>query len=481
MKYNKRIICFLMPFLLLCNAQAQDIVHLSGRIESPLCDSVEVTYNDNYLAYYPKHFVAKTDKKGNFKLQFPVPHGVYTQAELRHADRLAEIILQGDDTLLITVNAKHFDSTIHYSGRGAAIQNFIAKHTIEKGRMNQYTLKIKNHFSKEPAEFIKAIALEHSAETNYLDNVSATLPSHFITYWKSFYKYYNYFFMEQYPLAHEMIRLRRYTDTIPDTNYSVARYLRYDFNDTLLQVPSYLLYLTGVFETKLKAAGFRWVGRDTIKLQEQEDSVYKLAVKMLPDNSAEYFMAQNIYGRAKNQRLAKTEEEFANYKKRWPGSANLPLLEKQVGIARKLAPGQPAPDFDIHTQDGRHIKLSDLRGKVVYLDFWGTWCKQCIGEMIGSKKLKDMIRKEPVEFVYVSLDNDTATRAALVNRYKIEGTFTYLSDMWNAKEVEMYGVQGLPAYFLIDTQGNFALQSTPSPMQAIPMLLEIEKLLKKKD
>ena len=278
-----------------------------------------------------------------------------------------------------------------------------------------------------------------------------------------------------------MIRLRRYTDTIPDTNYTVVRKMKLAFNDSLLQVPSYLLYLTGVLESKLKADGYTWIGKDTTRMLELEDSVNRMAARVLPDKSAEYFMAQDIYGRAKMQRLPRTEAQFADFKRRWPESNYLPLLEKQVGMAEKLAPGQPAPNIDIITQEGTRMKLSDLKGKVVYLDFWASWCKQCVGEMAGSKKLKDMVRKEPVTFVYLALDTDTTMQHTILNHYKIDGTFSRLADSWNSKEVELYGVQGLPSYFLIDTEGKFALQHTPAPVDAIGMLLEIEKLIKRKD
>ena len=476
-----RLIAFLSVLFLTGSLSAQDIVHFSGKIDFPLCDSVELSYNDNYLAYYPQHFVARLDKKGNFSTKFSVPHGVYTQVEVRHGNRLADVLMRAGDSLFLTVNAKFFDSTVHYAGKGAGIQNFIAKHTLDRGRMNQYTLKVKNLIGKEPDDFIKGIEDEYNAEMKYLGSSKEKFPESFVGYWKAFYKYYNYFFIEQYPQTHEMIKVRRYTDTIPDANYVVIKSMKLAFHDSLLQVPSYLLYLTGVFEAKMRADGYTWIGRDTLKMQEQEDSVYKLAYKTLPGKSAEYFMAQNLYGRAKSQRLARTELQFAVFKKHWPESGYMPLLQKQVSMAEKLAPGQPAPDFDIWTPDGKHKKLWDMKGKVVYLDFWAVWCKQCVGEMISSRKLKEMIIKEPVEFVYASLDTDTATQRMITHKYKIEGTFTSLADSWNSKEVEDYGVQGLPAYFLIDTEGKFALQYTPSPTQAIVMLLEIEKLIKRKD
>jgi peroxiredoxin len=143
-----------------------------------------------------------------------------------------------------------------------------------------------------------------------------------------------------------------------------------------------------------------------------------------------------------------------------------------------LAPGQPAPDFDVVTPDGKQMKLSDLKGKVVYLGFWAGWCRQCIGEMIAEKKVKELIRNKPLEFVYVSIGNDSAAEQQIAKQYKIDGIFTVAKSGWESKEVGLYGVQGIPAYYLIDEEGNFALQSAPNPTRKVELVLAIEKLFK---
>jgi hypothetical protein len=66
----------------------------------------------------------------------------------------------------------------------------------------------------------------------------------------------------------------------------------------------------------------------------------------------------------------------------------------------------------------------------------------------------------------------------VTGKLKIEGVFTNVPDGWNAREVQLYGVQTLPAYYLIDEDGNFALQNCPSPAQSTQLILEIEKLFR---
>jgi len=456
---------------------AQDMVKLSGRIQNHTSDSLEVTYNDNFIAYYPKEFFTHVDNKGNFSFSFPVQAAAYTQAEIRYGTHIAEVIFQPRDSMFVQVDALHFDSTIHYTGRGSYIENFVARHTKEKGRLNQYSLRIKTDINKDPDDFLKAIEKEKSTELEFLKKHSNDLPASFIKYWSAYYQYYNYFFMEQYPQIHQMIKIRKYTDSIPEINFTVVKEIPYAFNDAFMQLPPYLLYLTGIFDVKLKAEGFGSnLGKDTIQRRKLEDSITTLAYQLLPNKSAEYFIAGNIYGRAKIQDLKKTKIQLASFKKRWPESEYMPTIEKQVSFVEKLAPGQPAPDFDITTADGKTMKLSDLRGRVVYLDFWAAWCKQCIGEMANEKKMKLLFKDKPLEFVYVSIDKDTAIENGMIKKFKLDGIFTTATGEWNAKEILLYNVQSLPAYFLIDENGNFALQNAPPPTQSTELILAIEKL-----
>ena len=459
-------------------ALAQDSVKISGNIQDPASDSIEVSYNDNRIAYYPKEYFARVDKKGNFAMAFPVPKGVYTEAAIRHGNKFAEIILHSADSLVLTANGRHFDSTVQYKGRGSEVQNFVAHHYLERGVMNRYTIKVKEAIYKDPADFLKGIEDEKKTELDYLGKNKTSLPAAFKKYWTAYYQYYNYFFIQQYPQVHELLKLRKYTDTIPEINYSVVKEMPLSFNDELLQVPSYLLYLTGVWEIKLKAAGFTYFRADTAKMRKTEDSVNVLAYKQLPEKSAEYFIAQNIYGRAKTQDIDRTRSQFKTFKKHWPNSEYMQLLDKQVSTAERLAPGQPAPDIDITTPDGKSRKLSDLKGKVVYLSFWATWCKQCVGEMISERKIKTLTKNQPLEFVYVSIGNDTAKENAIIGKYKMDGLFTHAEGEWNAKEIQQYGVQSLPAYFLIDKEGKFSVQNALSPMQSTELVLQIAKLLK---
>jgi len=65
---------------------------------------------------------------------------------------------------------------------------------------------------------------------------------------------------------------------------------------------------------------------------------------------------------------------------------------------------RPAPDFEVVRQDGSRVRLSSLRGKVVFVNFWATWCPPCREEMPDLEKLTESMSKVPFELVAVSAD-----------------------------------------------------------------------------
>ncbi len=464
--------------VLLATARSAYAVVISGTIKNRLSDTISVSFNTNRIAYYPRQYFAVLARDGSFSMSFDVPEKEYTTVELKHGNRVADLILDPYDTLLLTVNAAHFDSTIHYNGRGSAIQNYVAAHTVSKGRMNQYAMRLKESIPETPTAYLKALERERKAETDYLKLHKKDLPLRFVNYWTAYYEYYNYFFMQQYPQVHEMLRVRRYTDTIPDSNYKVVAQMPLAFHDSLLQLPPYLLYLTGAIEARMKASGFSYFMKDTARVRRFRDSVYKRVYKDMPAGSAEFYAAQGIYAGVRSQPLSDTRALYADFKKHFATSTFCEWIDKQIAITERLEPGQPAPEIVFTDSTGAPVPLSSLRGKVVYLQFWAGFCKQCISEMLREQRVKDLEKNKPVVFAYVSLGDDADGEAELLKKYKIEGIFCRARGGWNSNEAQAYSIQSLPAYFLIDQDGNFALRNPASPVMATQQILEIGKLLK---
>jgi len=116
--------------------------------------------------------------------------------------------------------------------------------------------------------------------------------------------------------------------------------------------------------------------------------------------------------------------------------------------------GVEAIDFTLPDLDGNPRKLSDYRGKVVFLNFWATWCKPCEEEMPSMQALYEGLGNERFEIIAVSVDKDgPETVAAFVKKYGL--TFTVLHDR-KGKIKETYKTTGVPETFIIDQNGVVA-------------------------
>ncbi|MBX2905035.1 MAG: redoxin family protein [Taibaiella sp.] len=469
---------FLSVFVFFSVLSPGATVTLSGIIKNKQADSVVVSYNNNRLAYYPVATAAKIDGQGHFSMKLSMPSAApqFLQAELLHGDHVTEFFLKDGDSLFFSVDASRFDSSIHYSGQGADVQNFVAQHTLQRGRLNQYTSRIRNYMGLTPTSFSLSVAAEKNAEVIFLENFGERLPGDFKSFWLAHFTYYNYFFLQQYPMMHTAVELRRFTDTIPDSCYAVIKDVPLKFDDKLLSVPPYLLYLSGIFEARLKAAHFAFPTSEPANAERFIDSVTALAYTTLPNGSAEYFVAQNLYARIRHQLVSKTRSELDRFRKHWRESEYLPLLEKQLAITERLAAGAPAPDLVLVNDSGTRMNLSDLRGKVVYLSFWSTQCRQCVGEMRADRRIKDIFTNKPVVFAYVCIDEDSTLGQKLVKQFRLSGPFCWTSGGWYSNEAQDYGVQGMPAHFLIDREGKFAMQDPPAPAQKTELIVAISRL-----
>lgn len=475
--FSRLLSCVFLCYCFLFGFKSYALVKLSGIISYPISDSIKISYNDNKLAYYPNEFYALVDERGTFSISFPLPAGSFIQAEITHGNHLAEVMLFDGDSLHITADTRRFDSSIHYKGKGSEVQNFVALHTISRGRLNQYTLRVKNILGKEPEQFYVGIEDERKKEEEFANKSPYSLSPKFKKLWLAHFEYYNYFFLQQYPLMHQMMKLQRFTDTVPAENYTVLKHMPQKFNDDWLHVPSYLLYLTGVFECKLKAAGMGFPSTDTQKARILLDSMITLGYNNLPTQSSEYYIAQGLYARIRVQEINRTTQELNKFLTIFPQSQYLPLLQKQLDITKRLLPGNQAPDFKTSTEAGYQLNLSDLHDTVVYVTFWATWCKQCVGEIrMMERKVKTLFTNKPVRFIYVSLDEDTAAAKQVLKQFKVSGYHTYTSGSWYADVAVKYGIQALPAYFLIDKNGKFAVSNPPTPQRPTDLIVAISRL-----
>ncbi len=110
-----------------------------------------------------------------------------------------------------------------------------------------------------------------------------------------------------------------------------------------------------------------------------------------------------------------------------------------------------APDFSLKTIDNTTVKLSDYRGKVVFLNFWATWCPPCRMELPSMEKLYENLKTQPFVILAVNVDeSDPANVKNFVNSMNL--TFPVLVD--DGSVSKLYNVNAIPTTFIIRKDGT---------------------------
>ena len=139
------------------------------------------------------------------------------------------------------------------------------------------------------------------------------------------------------------------------------------------------------------------------------------------------------------------------------GLSDIPLRVADIQVKQLTYPGigEPAPLFKAKTFDGQTIRLSDLRGKVVLLDFWASWCSPCVAELPKIQTLYETFAdRDAFAMIGLSLDWDTERATRLLDEKQLSWTQACLGSMDESVVVKQYGVGEIPMTILIDTDGT---------------------------
>jgi len=140
-------------------------------------------------------------------------------------------------------------------------------------------------------------------------------------------------------------------------------------------------------------------------------------------------------------------------------------------------PGNPAPAFSLNDVDGKPLRLSDLAGSVVVLDFWATWCDPCKKSMPEFEQLSREYGNKKVVVLGISLDKG-ADAPASVRAYAGEQKLTYRMAVDDGSVAKAYGIVRIPATVILD-RGHVIRETYPGfrPGLGKEIALEIDKLL----
>jgi thiol-disulfide isomerase/thioredoxin len=164
-------------------------------------------------------------------------------------------------------------------------------------------------------------------------------------------------------------------------------------------------------------------------------------------------------------------EQLSNFNQKMENNffadAKYQLFKANASDYFALSPGNPAPNFSLPDSSGTIVKLSDFKGKIVYIDFWGTWCYPCIQEIPDALELQEKYADQPVVFLYVALEYDeqniTEWKEFIAGRNKrfekflnkpFPGIHVVAEKQFRNEEIKPYKINFAPTHVLIDQDGR---------------------------
>ena len=145
-----------------------------------------------------------------------------------------------------------------------------------------------------------------------------------------------------------------------------------------------------------------------------------------------------------------------------------------TSVLAALAVCAEAPKVDLTLQDsgGQKVRLRDLRGKAVVLNFWATWCGPCVGEIPHVKEAYEKLHPKGFEVVGISFDSNKNALQNFIKERELPWPQYFDGTTWQNKFGAEYAIDSIPTMWLVDKNGNLSDSNARDDLQG-----KVEKLL----
>lgn len=170
------------------------------------------------------------------------------------------------------------------------------------------------------------------------------------------------------------------------------------------------------------------------------------------------------------------QSQIVTYGNEFPGSDYTTLIQKKW--SQKNGNAFTKPIISLKDTSGKLFNTNSLRGKVIYIDFWGSWCKPCLEQLPNSEKLQEKFKQQDVAFIFIDFYDTKEKWLKTIQNKKLKGIHLKSEKEDIPFFDKIFGVrQGFPRYALLDKNGLLITTSAPFPSDEDAVTL-INKYLK---
>jgi len=446
-----KLLLFIALVLMVSCTPKEDKTLITGTIDNPVTENFQIIYQKDFISGERETLEITLDENNSFQTEVDITKDIVPAYLIIEGEDLITIFLEPGIDIHITADGDDIKGTLAFSGTNADNSTFLMEYSQkldDKFKQQQVFEKIRN---LKPAEFYEYAEDMKNTKLKLFEKLSVDkeLSNNFKNYFKTNIKFDYYDKQINYPNYHMMLNQLAEEPELPENYYDFIEDAMDLLSDDKLATASYRNFLNSYISYYKK--------QNPDKVPEEkshyEQNIY-LAEKLYEGKNLEYLKAYYIFHKFNFGEFEKAKEYYETFLEEQPDEEYITILSSIYETTKKLLPGNPAPVFELTDLNDETVSLEDFRGKVVYLDFWASWCGPCMREVPYAKELKSRFKdEEDLVFVYISLDDDLEAWRNTIEAQKMEGVHLKTGG-WDHDVPKSYNVKGVPSYFIIDRNGN---------------------------
>ncbi|MEM8909799.1 MAG: TlpA disulfide reductase family protein, partial [Bacteroidota bacterium] len=449
---------------------AQPNTLVMGKIsnKNSLINTIDLQVNTRYIDNNVERYSSNILEDGTFA--FAVEMKTPQYVSLLYSRNKGLIYLEPNDTLYIDFDGGSFPFSMQFSGRSGANNTFLYQYFKENPqewdpfKLTQYrkgTYWYSNSSdmnqlmqSTPEAAFQQKMTLRKANAFANLDFYVSNYPQKLTPAFREFisteilydWAYHMLLYGHVFKNKHSVSEaFYQFMDEVPLSSEAIGNYWYREY--TLAQL----------------AYHYERSGEKTYPYRDQ----YDLSKQLYNGEILAFIQSEMIY---KAFIAKKTEEMLGRY---WDFVDHTEYLDFEQKVnsayqkAMRYAEGSPAHPFTLNDQNGQVVALSQFEGKVVYLNFWASWCRPCMNKMLQLKPMMRELEQQGVVFLNVSLDRKAEEWQRSIRQWQFSGIHLLAPGDIHSDIANLYEVKILPQYYIINRVGNFAQRPKKNDVQTI--------------
>jgi len=437
-------------------AQEEGNTQITGTVRGAVWKSITLKIDESYKNNVQHTFDARINEAGEFTFLLPISEPQFV-ALIYGPNAWVQMYVEPGKHIKLDTDAKNFERSIYFQGPEgennralhAYLQQYPEESKFKRKQYKQGTLYYEvpsaihaKIFLLNTANFTAYMKTFKQNKLNTIDAYMRTFPDLsplFIKQLQANVEYEWAFYMLTYGYASGNKDVgENFFDFVHEINLN---------DDDLLSNPTYRQFIRG------------WINYKFFARQEIKDAYvgqYEVIKEELYGKTQAFAQADILARGLKERELYTLLDAYNDFVTTTVYEEYATPAVNMFQKKNRYAIGSPAPSFSMEDIDGNLVSLHDFAGKVVYVDFWATWCGPCLSKISMTKSVQQRLPYNDVVFIHVSLEKTAERWRESVRFRNMSGIHLFAEGGIDSDIAKKFNVKAMPEYFIIDKNGNFA-------------------------